>query len=44
MKAAKHITIWNVCDEDGNSVNAGIYLLRMETENETQTIRVSVPT
>ncbi|MBK9732799.1 MAG: T9SS type A sorting domain-containing protein [Chitinophagaceae bacterium] len=33
---------WNATDQNGSAVSAGIYFLKMETQSERKTIRLSV--
>lgn len=42
MSEGEHTLMWNARDENGNAVSDGIYFLRMQTENEVKTIKVSV--
>jgi hypothetical protein len=42
MSEGDHTFIWDVRDEIGNAVSAGIYFLRMQTETEVKTISISV--
>ena len=42
MNAGDHQLQWNAKDENGNPLNAGIYLLKMETHNHSETIQLSV--
>ncbi len=42
MSEGTHLLTWDVRDENGNAVTAGIYFLKMQTANESETIRLSV--
>lgn len=42
MSEGVHAFTWNARDENGNEVNAGIYFLRLQTENEVETISILV--
>jgi len=42
MQAGAHQLKWNAKDEKGNTVNAGIYFLRMNADNHTETKKISV--
>ncbi|MBA3647204.1 MAG: T9SS type A sorting domain-containing protein [Chitinophagales bacterium] len=42
INTGKHELEWNSTDQNGNIEPAGIYLLRMQTGNENETIRLSV--
>ena len=40
LKAGKHKIIWNGTDENGKEVNPGIYIISLETEEQTSSCRV----
>lgn len=42
MNAGNHQLQWNAKDENGYPMNAGIYFLKMETRNHSETIQLSV--
>ncbi len=42
MQAGNHQLTWNARDEKGNAVVTGIYLLKMQAGNYTETKKVSV--
>jgi len=42
MNAGDHQLRWNATDDNGNPLTAGIYLLKMETGNHNEAIRLSV--
>ncbi len=42
MQAGTHQLQWDTTDQNGNEVNAGIYLLKTQTANDSETIRLSV--
>ena len=42
MSEGTHQVPWNVTDEYGNEMSAGIYLLRMEAPNHSEAIQLSV--
>jgi hypothetical protein len=42
MQAGAHELVWNATDEKGNSVNAGIYFLKMQTESYSETRKLVV--
>ncbi|MBA3647221.1 MAG: T9SS type A sorting domain-containing protein [Chitinophagales bacterium] len=42
MSAGIHQIQWNAIDENGNEASDGIYFLKMQTVNESETIRLSV--
>jgi len=42
MQVGTHQLVWNARDEKGNAVVAGIYLLKMQAGNYTETKKVIV--
>lgn len=42
MNSGDHQLQWNASDENGNPLNTGIYLLKLETPNRSEAIRLSV--
>jgi hypothetical protein len=42
MSEGEHTITWNSRDENGNKVNAGIYLLKLQAASEIETVRLSV--
>ncbi|MBI2730290.1 MAG: hypothetical protein HYX40_06005 [Sphingobacteriales bacterium] len=42
IQAGNHQLVWNANDEKGNAVPAGIYLLRMETDNHSETKKIAI--
>jgi len=42
MQQGAHQLIWNARDEKGNAVNGGVYLLKMQAGNYTETKKIVV--
>lgn len=42
MQQGAHLLTWNARDEKGNAVNAGIYILKLNTGNYDETKKISV--